>query len=226
MSDTSLCCLCPTARSMWNGRTLRLAGENSWVDIDVTLLDSLEISHIAWDIYIAPVHVSMYQNLSAIVVTSIGFQNLPWHREVVTLPNILSLSVFDIRWDFSRPSFWWSSVTSRQGWHASLPLTLQELAQRSGTVKFRRPVLPVCPFWLHTLICLNSPELHCWLSSHPHCIKMLGFCFRVYVRRSQGAGTDPAKDSMPRACRPGQGLPSDLPKDSLCLHLVETLCST
>ena len=72
---------------MWNGRTLRLAGENSWVDIDVTLLDSLEISHIAWDIYIAPVHVSMYQNLSAIVVTSIGFQNLPWHREVVTLPN-------------------------------------------------------------------------------------------------------------------------------------------
>ena len=86
-SDTSLCCLCPTARSMWNGRTLRLAGENSWVDIDVTLLDSLEISHIAWDIYIAPVHVSMYQNLSAIVVTSIGFQNLPWHREVVTLPN-------------------------------------------------------------------------------------------------------------------------------------------
>ena len=46
-SDTSLCCLCPTARSMWNGRTLRLAGENSWVDIDVTLLDSLEISHIA-----------------------------------------------------------------------------------------------------------------------------------------------------------------------------------
>ena len=72
---------------MWNGRTLRLAGENSWVDIDVTLLDSLEISHIAWDIYIAPVHVSMYQNLSAIVVTSIRFQNLPWHREVVTLPN-------------------------------------------------------------------------------------------------------------------------------------------
>ena len=46
-----------------------------------------------------------------------------------------------------------------------------------------RPVLPFCPFWLHTLICLNSP----------------GLCFRVYVRRSQGAGTDPAKDSMPRA---------------------------
>ena len=66
-----------------------------------------------------------------------------------------------------------------------------------------RPVLPFCPFWLHTLICLNSPELHCWLSSHPHCIKMLGLCFRVYVRRSQGAGTDPAKDSMPMACRRG-----------------------
>ena len=87
-----------------------------------------------------------------------------------------------------------------------------------------RPVLPFCPFWLHTFICLNSPELHCWLSSHPHCIKMLGLCFRVYVRRSQGAGTDPAKDSMPRACRRGQGLPSDLPKDSLCLHLVVIDC--
>ena len=87
-----------------------------------------------------------------------------------------------------------------------------------------RPVLPFCPFWLHTLICLNSPELHCWLSSHPHCITMLGFCFRVYVRRSRGAGTDPAKDSMPRACRRGQGLPSDLPKDSLCLHLVVIDC--
>ena len=87
-----------------------------------------------------------------------------------------------------------------------------------------RPVLPFCPFWLHTFIYLNSPELHCWLSSHPHCIKMLGLCFRVYVRRSQGAGTDPAKDSMPRACRRGQGLPSDLPKDSLCLHLVVIDC--
>ena len=53
---------------------------------------------------------------------------------------------------------------------------------------------------------------------------MLGFCFRVYVRHSQGAGTDPAKDRMPRACRPGQGLPSDLPKDSLCLHLVVIDC--
>ena len=84
--------------------------------------------------------------------------------------------------------------------------------------------LPFCPLWLHTLLCLNSSELHCWLSSHPHCIKMLGLCFRVYVRRSQGAGTDPAKDSMPRACRRGQGLPSDLPKDSLCLHLVVIDC--
>ena len=53
---------------------------------------------------------------------------------------------------------------------------------------------------------------------------MLGFCFRVNVCRSQGAGTDPAKDSMPRACRPGQGLPSDLLKDSLCLHLVVIDC--
>ena len=87
-----------------------------------------------------------------------------------------------------------------------------------------RPVLPFCPFWLHTFICLNSPELHCWLSSHPYSIKMLGLCFRVYVRRSQGARTDPAKDSMPRACRRGQGLPSDLPKDSLCLHLVVIDC--
>ena len=87
-----------------------------------------------------------------------------------------------------------------------------------------RPVLPFCPFWLHTFICLNSPELHCWLSSHPHCIEMLGLCFRVYVRRSQGAGTDPAKDSMPRACRRGQGLPSDLPKDSICLNLVVIDC--
>ena len=72
-------------------------------------------------------------------------------------------------------------------------------------------------------ICLNSPALHCRLSSHPHCIKMLGFCFCVYVCRSQGAGTDPAKDSMPRACRCEQGLPSDLTNDSLCLHLVEGL---
>jgi len=46
----------------------------------------------------------------------------------------------------------------------------------------------------------------------------------VYVWRLQGAGTDPAKDSMPRACRRGQGLPSDLPKDSLCLHLVVIDC--
>ena len=53
---------------------------------------------------------------------------------------------------------------------------------------------------------------------------LLGFCFRVYVRRSQGAGTDPAKDRMPRACRRGQGLPSDLPRDSLCLHLVVVDC--
>jgi len=53
---------------------------------------------------------------------------------------------------------------------------------------------------------------------------MLGLCFRVCVRRSPGAGTDPAKDSMPRACRRGQGLPSDLPKDSLCLHLVVIDC--
>ena len=87
-----------------------------------------------------------------------------------------------------------------------------------------RPVLPFCPFWLHTLICLNWSELHCWLSSPPHCIKMLGLCFRVYGCRSQGAGTDPAKDSMPRACCRGQGLPSDLPKDSLCLHLVVSDC--
>ena len=82
-------------------------------------------------------------------------------------------------------------------------------------------VAQCCPF---ALFGLNAPELHCWLSSHPHCIKMLGFCFRVYVRRSQGAGTDPAKDSMPRACRHGQGLPSDLPKDSLCLHSVVIDC--
>ena len=92
------------------------------------------------------------------------------------------------------------------------------------TLNLSRPVLPFCPFWLHTLICLNWSELQCWLSSNPHCIKMLGFCFRVYVRRSQGAGTDPAKDSMPRACCRGQGLPSDLPKDSLCLHLVVSDC--
>ena len=37
--------------------------------------------------HVAPVPVSMCPNLSANVVTSIGFQNLPWHREVVTLPN-------------------------------------------------------------------------------------------------------------------------------------------
>ena len=62
-----------------------------------------------------------------------------------------------------------------------------------------RPVLPFCP-------------LYCWLSSHPRCIKMLGLCFCVYVRCSQGPRADPAKDIMPRACRRGQGLPSNLPK--------------
>ena len=35
----------------------------------------------------APARVSMYQNLSATVVTSIRFQNLPWHREVAGMPN-------------------------------------------------------------------------------------------------------------------------------------------
>ena len=51
-----------------NGRTLKLSARHS-------------LRHVA------PIRVSMYQNLSAIVVTSIGFQNLPWNREVVTLPN-------------------------------------------------------------------------------------------------------------------------------------------
>ena len=32
------------------------------------------------------------------------------------------------------------------------------------------------------------------------------------------------KTFWPRACRPGQGLPSDLLKDSLCLHLVVIDC--
>ena len=72
-------------------------------------------------------------------------------------------------------------------------------------------MLPFCP-------------LYCWLSSHPRCIKMLGLCFCVYVRCSQGPRTDPAKDIMPRACRHGQGLPSNLPKDSLCLHLLVIDC--
>ena len=51
-----------------NGRTLRLFARHS-------------LRHVA------PVRVSMYQNLSANVATSISFQNLPWRREVVTLPN-------------------------------------------------------------------------------------------------------------------------------------------
>ena len=106
-----------------------------------------------------------------------------------------------------------------QPWDSYQPALSKMVLKRPS-----RPVLPFCPFWLHAFICLNPPELHCWLSSHPHCIKMLGLCFPVYVRRSQGAGTDPAKDSMPRACRRGQGLPSDLPKDSLCLHLVVIDC--
>ena len=33
---------------------------------------------------------------------------------------------------------------------------------KPNTVGLSRPVLPFCPFWFHTLICLNSPELHCW----------------------------------------------------------------
>ena len=37
--------------------------------------------------HVAPVRVSIHQNLLATVFTSIGFQNLRWHREVVTLPN-------------------------------------------------------------------------------------------------------------------------------------------
>ena len=102
-----------------------------------------------------------------------------------------------------------------QAWYSKLQVARTDLVAQLHTF---------CPFWLHTFIYLNSPELHCWLSSRPSCIKMLGLCFRVYVRRSQGAGTDPAKDSMPRACRRGQGLPSDLPKDSLCLHLVVIDC--
>ena len=110
-------------------------------------------------------------------------------------------------------------------WNKPLPSKTQQwkFSRQTNTVVLSRPVLPFCRFWFHTLICLNSPALHCRLSSHPHCIKMLGFCFCVYVCRSQGAGTDPAKDSMPRACRCGQGLPSDLTNDSLCLHLVEGL---
>ena len=112
-------------------------------------------------------------------------------------------------------------LTTSEDYSGSLEAAMSENRPTSSP---SRPVLPFCPFWLHTFISLNSPELHCWLSSHPHCIKMLGLCFRVYVRRSQGAGTDPAKDSMPRACRRGQGLPSDLPKDSLCLHLVVIDC--
>ena len=109
-------------------------------------------------------------------------------------------------------------------WHLrSHPDLIHNAGKRKAKPILSRPVLPFCPLWLHTLICLNSPELHCWLSAHPRCIKMLG-CFRVYVRRSRKPGTDPAKDSMPRACRRGQGLPNDLPKDSLCLHLVVIDC--
>ena len=39
--------------------------------------------------HVAPVRVSMFQKFSATasVFTFTGFQNLPWHREVVTLPN-------------------------------------------------------------------------------------------------------------------------------------------
>ena len=39
-----------------------------------------------------------------------------------------------------------------------------------------------------------------------------------------GLHCDLTKDSMPRACRRGQGLPSNLPKHSLCLHLVVIDC--
>ena len=111
-------------------------------------------------------------------------------------------------------------IVLKRTWDALLQIIASTKIQAPPS----RPVLPFCPFWLHTFICLNSPELHCWLSSHPHCIKMMGLCFRVYVRRSQRAGTDPVKDSMPRAWPRGQGLPSDLPKDSLCLHLVVIDC--
>ena len=117
-----------------------------------------------------------------------------------------------------------NEIETRDGVLRDLPKIGHILNKSRRSYRTTCTVLPFCPFWLHTLVCLNSSELHCWLTSHPHCIKMLGFCFRVYVRRSQGAGTDPAKDSMPRACRRGQGLPSDLPKDSLCLHLVVIDC--
>ena len=65
---TVLFLLCKNYVEGCNGRTLRLSARHG-------------LRHVA------PVRVSMYQNLSAIVATSISFQNLSWRREVVTLPN-------------------------------------------------------------------------------------------------------------------------------------------
>ena len=106
-----------------------------------------------------------------------------------------------------------TSASARKGEHQGLiPLKKQLLTVLFGNDGRQEKnmffVAQCCPF----------------ARSHPRCIKMLGLCFRVYVRCSQGPGTDPAKDSMPRACRRAQGLPSNLPKDSLCLHLVVIDC--
>ena len=45
----------------------------------------------------------------------------------------------------------------------------------------------------------------------------------MFVVRKELEQTLP-KTACPGACRPGQGLPSDLLKDSLCLHLVVIDC--
>ena len=147
-------------------------------------------------------------------------QILPFWRNISTCPSSMSCQSCQLMWPSCSNLVHIDHQYWRKGRHAGVsqwPLwdnhSLQSFhpCQRSNE-ELSRPVLPFYPFWLDTLICLNSPELHCWLSSHPHCINMLGFCFRVYVHRSQEAGTDPAKGSMPRACRRGQGLPSDLPQ--------------
>ena len=72
--------------------------------------------------------------------------------------------------------------------------------------------------------CLGKPS-----HKNRHLLQYIMFFWTTLInaglpRKALKAGTDPAKDSMPRACRRGQGLPSDLPKDSLCLHLVVIDC--
>ena len=107
-----------------------------------------------------------------------------------------------------------TSASARKGEHQGLiPLKKQLLTVLFGNDGRQEKnmffVAQCCPF----------------ARSHPRCIKMLGLCFRVYVRCSQGPGTDPAKDSMPRACRVRKVCLVTSPKTVfVCIWLLLIVC--